>query len=154
MKRLAVMVAAMFAVAAPAGAATLSLASGNVLANTGNGFVRATEGQQLSPGTRIMIGTGGGNATIAYDLSCLERITAGQVVTVKLGSPCAADLGQSTDGTGNPGNTGGGGGPGTGGPVTANIVSGIPNAALVGGGVAVAAGVGIGIYQLSKPSSP
>ncbi len=150
MKRVALLVASMLTVAAPAGAATLSLSSGNVLVNTGNGFVRATEGQQVNPGTRIMIGTGGGNATIAYDLSCLERVTPGQVVTVKRSSPCAADSGQSSDNSGSSGNTGGGGG-GTG---TGNIIGGVPDTAVVVGGVAAAIGAGIGIYQLSKPSSP
>ena len=132
MKGLAIFVAALAVAAVPAGAATLSLANGNVLVNSGNGFVRATEGQQVSPGTRVMIGAGGGNATIAYDLNCLERVTAGQVVTVKPSVPCTPNSPLASPQAG----------------------LGIPNGALVAGGAVLAVGVGIGIYQLSKPSSP
>ena len=136
MMRPAFILFAMLVTCAPAGAATLSLAEGQVLVNTGNGFRQATVGQQLKAGDRVMVGPGGGNATISYDFTCVARVPTGQVVTVSAGTPCNANSPTASPeaGIANP--------------------TGIPNTALIAGGVALAVGAGIGIYQLTKPSSP
>ena len=68
----------------------LTTANGDVLVNTGRGFVRGTAGQNLNPGDRVMIGRGGGSATVSYDPACFENVAVGGVVTVRAGVPCNA----------------------------------------------------------------
>lgn len=151
MMRFSIILATLVA-AVPAGAATLKSINGDVLINAGNGFVRATAGQEVRPGDRVMVGVRGGSAAIAYDQGCLENVQTGQVVTVKPFSPCGgADSGDGESQRRAGGVVGGSGGA-TGGGIAG--AGGIPNAALIAGGAAVAVGVGVGIHQLSKPSSP
>jgi len=126
----------LFAVA-PASAAVLSQANGNVLGNMGNGFGGGVVGQQLKAGDRVMIGSGGGYAYIAYSTTCVQRVEAGTVVVVREGIPCASNspLASPEASFGN--------------------FTGVPTSpvVIVGGG-ALIVGAGIGIYQLTKPSSP
>lgn len=144
------MIFAALVIASPAGAATLKSVDGDVLVNAGNGFVRATAGQEVRSGDRVMVGARGGAAAIAYDQGCLENVQKGHVVTVKPFSPCGA----ADSGDGESRGRGAGAVGGSGGGVVGPVAGGIPNAALIAGGAAVAVGVGVGIYQLSKPSSP
>jgi hypothetical protein len=137
MKRAAIVAAALMFAAAPAGAAVLSQANGNVLVNTGNGFGGGQVGQQLRPGDRVMIGSGGGYAYIAYSTSCVQRVQAGTVVVVQQGIPCtpSSPPARAEAGFGN--------------------FTGVPtDPLLIVGGAGLIAGAGIGIYQLTKPSSP
>ncbi len=158
MKRLCMIFAAMSIAVTPADAATLSMAEGDVLVNAGNGFTRATAGQELRAGDRVMVGARGGTAAIAYDQACIEQVQKGHVTTVKASVPCAAESGDGQDSLKDRRAAGGAGGGGTSaGGIGAGAAlggAGIPSAAVVAGGVAVAVGVGVGIYQLSKPSSP
>jgi hypothetical protein len=124
------MVAALCA-ATSAGAATLSTADGDVLVNGGRGFVRGQAGQNLNPGDRVMVGRGGGNATISYDLSCFERVTIGTVSAVRTGIPCQT----------------------TGATTTPSILGNVPTEVIVLGGAA-AVGAGVLIYQAAKSTSP
>jgi hypothetical protein len=113
-------------------AATLVNVSGDVLVNTGRGFVRATEGQRIDPGNRVMIGSSGGAATIVYDPLCIERVERGRAVIVQQGVPCTV-AGAST--------------------TPAPVGAGISQGALIVGGVAIAVGAGVLIYNASKSSS-
>ena len=127
--------AAMLLAASSASAATLTLVEGNVLVNTGKGFVKGVLGQELKPGDRVMIGNGGGNATIAYDVTCLARVVrASQVVRVQSGIPCTANSPAAA-------------------PEAGTGFAGVNTGTLVVGG-AIAIGAGFGIYHLTKPSSP
>ncbi|MEQ1718037.1 MAG: hypothetical protein ABL907_19020 [Hyphomicrobium sp.] len=113
-------------------AATLSTTTGDVLVNTGSGFSRAVQGQELKPGDRVMVGRAGGGATISYDLSCLERVQIGLVVTVQAGVPCNA-----------PGAT----------TTTAPLGAGLaPEVAILGAAAAI--GGGVLIYNATRSSSP
>jgi hypothetical protein len=137
MRRTIVAAASLLLAIAPAGAAVLSQANGNVLVNVGNGFGAGQAGQQLKPGDRVMIGTGGGDAFIAYSTSCVERVSAGTVVVVKQGIPCTPSSPQA--------------------PAQAGFgnFTGVPtDPLLIVGGAALIVGAGVGIYQLTKPSSP
>ena len=113
--------------AAGAQAAVLTSAVGDVLVNTGSGFRRGVEGQQLNPGDRVMIGRGGGNATISYDIVCLERVNVGRVATVQPNAPCTPET---------------------------PLEAGVPTGVLIAGGAALAIGGGVLIYNATKGSSP
>lgn len=138
-----------------ASAATLSSIEGEVLVNTGNGFAKATAEQQLKTGDRVMIGARGGKASVAYDPACAEQVERGFVVTVKPFAPCGAT--DSGDGRGSikddraAGGVVGGGGSLAG---AAAPAAGLPTAAVVAVGVAVAVGAGVLIHKATKPSSP
>lgn len=137
MRRAVFLVVSMVLAAAPASAAVLSQAAGNVLVNTGNGFGAGQAGQQLKPGDRVMIGSSGGEALIAYSTSCVEQVPAGTVITVKSGIPCTASSPPASEqaGLGN--------------------FTGVPaDPLLLAGGAALIVGAGVGIYLLAKPSSP
>ncbi len=112
-------------------AATLSTAAGDVLVNTGRGFVRGQQGQVLNPGDRVMVGNGGGNATVSYDLSCFQSVNVGTVVTVRQGIPCE-----------NPATT-----------TNPAPLGNVPTEIIVLGGAAVIGG-GVLIYNATKSSSP
>lgn len=156
MKRSAALIVSMMFAVVPAGAATLSTMEGDVLVNSGNGFARAKAGQELRAGDRVMVGARGGSAAIAYNQACVEQVQRGHVVAVKPVAPCAAESGDGRDSLKDrraaAGGAGAGGG-GAGGAAAAGA-AGIPNTALVAGGVALAVGAGVGIYYLTKPSSP
>lgn len=96
MHRAIILLAILFTSSSVAGAASLHHATGDVLVNTGRGFERAQIGQSLKPGDRLMIGRGGGEAIVSYDLSCIERVESGRVTTVQAGIPCGCSAG-STD---------------------------------------------------------
>lgn len=131
MMRLAIVLSAMIVAAGPVDAATLSVVvNGDILVNSGNGFTRAKVVQELRAGDRVMVGAGGGDATISYDGACVQNVQIGKVATVKAASPC---------------NSAHNGDPGTG---------GVHDSTLVPGAVAVAVGAGVIIYHVTKPSSP
>jgi hypothetical protein len=109
--------------------ATLSSATGEVLVNAGRGFERATAGQELKPGDRVMVGRGGGEAVISYDLTCVDTVAVGRVATVVPNIPCNVP---GVDGAG------------------AAAGAGIPQGVLIAGGVAVAVGGGLLIYNATK----
>ena len=132
MRRLVVALAIVVAFSAVSNAATLSTLNGDVLVNTGNGFGRAAVGQPLKPGDRVMVGRNGGDATISYDLSCLERVQVGRIVVVQTGIPCNAPGANTTP---------------------APLGSGIATETLLIGAGA-AAGAGAIIYFATKGSSP
>ncbi len=131
MRRFLSALAAMAVTVQAADAATLINVNGNVLVNTGNGFQTAVEGQTVNPGNRIMVGRGGGSATIAYDLQCIERVALGRVITVQTAVPCNTPGAQTAPA-----------------PLGAGVSPG-----LVVGGVAAAAGVGVLIYLGTKKNS-
>ena len=140
MRRFAMAVALAIATGSVAQAATLSKVEGDVLVNTGRGFPRGVLGQQLKAGDRVMVGRPGGNATISYDISCLERVPTGRVIVVQVAVPCNAP-GANTSIA----------------PVDAVALDAVPaipggaTALIVGGAVGIAAGVLI--YQATKDSS-
>lgn len=120
------------ATASAAAAATLVNVTGDVLVNTGSGFVRATEGQQVGPGNRVMIGSRGGAATIVYDPACIENVERGRAVVVQQGVPCNAPGANTTP---------------------AQLGAGVPQGVLVVGGAVIAIGAGVLIYNATKGSS-
>lgn len=121
-----------------ADAATLSGVQGEVLANQGNGFFRATSGQQLQTGDQVMVQPGG-SANIVYRSGLTQAIPSGGVFTVPseevtgaVPPAAAAAPGLSS---------------------TALVIGGV---AAVGGGVAIAASSGGGSKSTPgpTPSSP
>lgn len=70
-------------------AATLSQTSGEVLVNTGSGYVSASASRELAPGTQILVRPGG-EAYVTYSADCVERITAGRIAVVQESAPCTA----------------------------------------------------------------
>jgi len=137
MLKFAGFVAALGLAAAPASAATLAVWQGEVLVNTGKGFIRGAPGQELQPGDRVMVGAQGGKATISYDPSCAENVPVGRVVVVQAGVPCNTQSSmqptQATDGN-----------------QVGTIIPGVPDTAVIVGGIALGVGGGILIYNATK----
>jgi len=132
MRELFVGAALLAMVSSSVDAATLVNLTGDVLVNGGRGFARAVEGQNLRPGDRVMVGRGGGSATIAYDPLCIERVEVGRVATVAGGVPCNV-TGTATS--------------------PAAFGAGVPSTALIIGGGAAVVGAGVLIYSATKKSS-
>lgn len=129
-----VAVAVVLALLASSGAVagTLSTASGNVLVSKGNGFSAGFAGQALAAGDRVMIGQGGGQATITYDLNCVVSVDQGKIVTVADGNPCNAPGAQTQP---------------------APVGTGV-SPAMIAVGVGVAAAVGVAVWAASDGKSP
>lgn len=135
MRSLVVTLALVMALSPLAQAATLAKADGDVLVNTGNGFRRGVLGQELKSGDRVMVSRQGGDATISYDLSCLERVQVGRVVVVQPNVPCNAPGANTTIA-----------------PVDAvTAFPGGTTGLIVGGAVLI--GAGVLIYQATQGSS-
>lgn len=77
-----------------------------------------------------MVGRGGGNATISYDVSCFERVTVGTVIPVRAGIPCQTP-GANTQ---------------------PSVLGNVPTTAIVLG-TAAAIGGGVLIYNATKSKS-
>ena len=135
MRSFIVALAFVMASSSMAQAATLAKADGDVLVNTGSGFQRGVLGQELKPGDRVMVGRQGGDATIAYDLACLERVQIGRVVVVQPNVPCNAPGANTTIA-----------------PVDAVTAFPGGTTGLIFGG-AVLIGAGVLIYQATQGSS-
>ncbi len=124
MRKLLTAIACQAACAGLAGtafAATLVGTSGIVLVNQGAGFVAATEGMPLATGDQVVINSNS-TARIVYGEECATDLQVGEIATVVEDAPCGA---AALFGAGSMGLT----------PTTAALA-----AAVVAGGVAVAAG--------------
>lgn len=110
--------------------AELHHAEGEVFVNRGNGYRRATVGQELHLGDMVMVGADGGHAKISYDHFCLENVREARVVIVRRNVPCGA--------------------------AGATTTLAIPSLAEFASAAAVAIGVGVGlgIYLENHGSSP
>lgn len=116
---------------------------GEAMVNSGQGY-KAQVGGQLKAGDSVMVRQGT-TATIAYEDGCSFTLSAGRVVTVGAKSPCA-DGTQSVrtiDFSGRMGQSGPQEGDG----------GGIGPTPLIVGGVAVAVGAGVLIYNANKKDS-
>lgn len=123
-----------------AAAATLVSSTGPVQVDVGGGFKSASAMQALPPGSRVTV-KDGGVAKIAFTPTCIIDVTPGQVYTVPLESPCVLMGDFTLDGLFGQGSLGTG-------------LGGLPNYALIAGGVGAAAGIGTGVYFATKPSRP
>ncbi|MDB5594711.1 MAG: hypothetical protein JWM36_1672 [Hyphomicrobiales bacterium] len=126
---------------APAGAARLTAASGDVLLSRGAGFAEIKPGTALVAGDRLLVSQG--SAQLALGPSCQTNLRAHSMVTLvqKDGTLCAARLSSDPDtlaqGRGGDEQGGEGGGGFTAGPY-------MPVAMVALGGLAVAVGAGAG----------
>lgn len=126
---------ALVSLASVANAATLTNVTGTVSVNQGAGFGSAVNGQQLNPGDRVTVASGG-TARVDAGPNCIVTITGGQTFTIPVpGQACVA-----------PASAGGGGMPvGTG-------AAGLSPELAVGGAVVAGAAV-VGIIAATNSSS-
>jgi hypothetical protein len=135
------------------GGASAASLHGEAMVNGGQGY-KAQTGGELKIGDSVMVRQGT-SATIAYKDGCSFTLSAGRVLTVGATSPCAdvtqagrqidfsGRMGQSGQSSNNDDNSGGGFLPPGGGV----------NPVVIVGGVAVAVGAGLLIYNANKKSS-
>lgn len=94
-------------------AATVSLVSGPVSVNKGNGFKPIHTSTSGNAGDMVMAGAGG-KAEITYDDGCKETVNAGETVSIAATSPCKLGaLGAD--------------------PMSALVLGGLASAAVIGG---------------------
>ena len=72
-------------------AATLQGVQGVILASSGKGFQRASNGADLAAGTRV-VAKHASSAVIIYDNGCREKVEPGRVVTVKADKECRESI--------------------------------------------------------------
>ena len=80
--------------AGSASAQSLTDVKGNVLVNTGAGYVKASGASDIGPGASVMARQGG-SAVIRYADGCQVKVQPGKVSSISAVSPCsfvAADL--------------------------------------------------------------
>ena len=111
-------------------AATLQGVEGSVLVNKGNGFELAGSGTQLQPGDQVLV-RAGGKANIVYGEGCASSVSVGTAAVVQSGMPCEAPTTSTS-------------------PSVTTLAIG---AAVIGGGVALAVGLGSSDGS-KKPASP
>jgi hypothetical protein len=124
------LVASIVVFSAPSLAATVAPVEGELKINTGSGFKPVAAAMAVAPGD-VLIVSPGGKAEIIYSESCRVPITPGQVAMVAPFSPCArgeADQAYKAE------------------------HQDYTDYYLIGGGVA-AAGVGVGIWALTRKSN-
>ena len=109
--------------------AELAHVEGDVLVNRGSGYRRAAVGDELRVGDIVMIGSHGGHARISYDQQYIENVRTGHVVVIRRQEPRGLN------------------------GYTTTIPAG--DLGLFAGGSAVAAGIGVGLYnRQSRGPSP
>lgn len=103
--RLALAVAAITAIAAPAYAqeaiGTLTVQQGTIMTSNGGEFASASSGEAVQAGERIMVGEGG-SASVTFANGAVVNYTAPGVYTVQMpvaGVPVASSGGMSTAAT-------------------------------------------------------
>ena len=79
--------AAAFFAGAPAGAAELITADGDVKIDRGRGFEQGRVGQELKTGDRVMVGPNS-FARISYGTNCIERVRMHRMIVVQPLAPC------------------------------------------------------------------
>lgn len=77
-------------------AAQLASVEGQVLVNTGSGFVAAKSGATLRAGDKIMSGSGA-SAVISYSSNCSTTVAPNSVVVVSSTIPCGGVMYQGAD---------------------------------------------------------
>jgi hypothetical protein len=82
MRQFIIAAVAAVSLSAPALATNLVDVQGEVLVDTGKGFVAARDGQALQAGDRVMAKVGGGSARIAHAGGCFVDVAAGRVAVV------------------------------------------------------------------------
>lgn len=87
MIKLGTTVLAVSMLANPAHAAKLKNVIGDVSVSGGEGFTRASEGQEVGPGYRILT-QAKSSAVISYGGSCEQQVPASRSVVVQVKSPC------------------------------------------------------------------
>jgi len=137
--------------AGSAEAATLVDIRGEVLVNTGSGFVAANGPTAIAPGHQVFIRPGG-SAQIVFGDGCKVPVAHERVVQIGASSPCSSGTQQQQQGA----STGAASGPGV---VGAAEVGGVSSSTLVVGGLAIAGGAAIAVGLSSggskdKPASP
>lgn len=132
-------------------AATLVDIKGDVLVNTGGGFVAARGPTMVAPGHQVFIRPGGA-AHIVFDDGCKVPVAHERVVQIGASSPCTPGAEQQRQAapTGTPTMPGAAG---------AAEVGGVSSSALVVGGLAIAGGAALAVGlsgggNKDKPASP
>ena len=141
MRKLLVGAAAAALLSLPGQAAELVAVEGDVKINRGSGFVKAELGQEVKVGDRIMIGSAGGSAKLAYGPNCTMDITTGRVFVV-LPQDCRKPSfdGRMNQGAGGAGGAAGGVG-GAAGGAAGGLGGGLGGLGAAAGGLGALAGV-------------
>jgi hypothetical protein len=80
-------VAFCFVLTSPVSAATVTVVSGKISLNRGDGFAQISQGTAAKPGDLVMAGVSG-RAEIVYDDGCRQKVEPGSVIAVAATSPC------------------------------------------------------------------